>query len=65
MAPTFHKIDREIFKDILSGLHLTTFEIIIQLQKLEVEIVCNSVKKVFQYFFLPNRIMKGGDILDF
>ena len=31
MAPTFHKIDRKIFKGILSGLHFTTFEIIIQL----------------------------------
>ena len=65
MAPTFHKIDRETFKGILSGLHFTTFEIIIQLQKLEAEIVYNLVKKVFQYFSLPDRIIKGGDILDF
>ena len=65
MAPTFHKIDRKTFKGILSGSHFTTFEVIIQLQKLEVEIVYNSVKKVFQYFFLLDRIIKGGDILCF
>ena len=65
MAPAFHKIGRKTFKNILSGLHFTTFEIIMQLYNLEVEIVYNSVKKFFRYFSLPDRIIKAGDILDF
>ena len=31
MAPTFHEVDRKTLKDIFSGFHLTTFDVIIQL----------------------------------
>ena len=60
MTPNFHKIDKKKFKGILWSFHFTPFEIIIQLWKLVTEIIYNSIKKVFQYFLLPDRIMKGG-----
>ena len=60
---TFHKIDKKTFNGIISGCLFTSFVNIFL--KLRVEIMYNSVKRVFQYFFFPDRIIKGGDNLDF
>ena len=68
MALTFHKIDWK------TDWHYIRFEFhnfckysskIMILDTLRVEIIYKSVKRVIQYFCLPDRPIKGDDILDF
>ena len=59
----FHKIEKKTFKDILSGLHFTTFVNILPFFRVEI-IYTIQLKESFSTCF-PDRPMKGGDILDF
>ena len=60
MTPTFHKIDRKTFKGITLGLHFTIFVNVVQKLRQRVEVMSKLVKRVFQYFCFPDRLIKVG-----
>ena len=65
LTASFHKIDQETFKGILSGLHLTTFVNIFKNSDTLRELYTNWLQELFSTFSSLIRPMKGGDILDF
>ena len=61
LRPTFHKIDKKTFKDIILGLHFNTFVNI--LPKLRYFKGRNYIQLGLSYIFFPIELKKGGDIL--